>query len=79
MAVKAYLLIETQVGKTTGVIQAICGLEGVISADAVTGPYDAIAAIEGETLSEIGHIITDKIHSIRGVTRSVACVALEIS
>jgi DNA-binding Lrp family transcriptional regulator len=79
MAEKAYVLIETQVGKTTGIIQAIRGLEGVISADAVTGPYDAIATIEGETLSEIGHMITAKFDSISGITRTVTCVAVEIS
>ena len=79
MAVKAYMLIETQVGRTTEVVKSIRRLQGVISVDGITGPYDAIATVEGENLTEIGHIITDKIHSISGVTRSVTCVALEIS
>ena len=77
MTVKTYVFIETQVGKTHKVVEAIRELQGVLSADTVTGPYDAIAVLEGETLTEIGHIITDKIHKIRGITRSVTCVAVE--
>ena len=76
MTVKTYVLIETQVGKTHKVVEAIRKLQGVLSADAMTGPYDAIAVLEGETLTEIGHILTDKIHLISGVTRSVTCVAV---
>ena len=77
MTVKTYVLIETQVGTAHKVVKAIRKLQGVLSVDTVTGPYDAIAVLEGEALSEIGHILTDKIHKISGVTRSVTCVALE--
>ena len=79
MAVKTYVLIETQVGKTNKVVNEIRELEGVLSADTVTGPYDAIAVLEGESLPEIGHIITDRIHKISGVSRSVTCIAVKTS
>ena len=46
MTVRAYVLIETHVGKTKEVVETIRGLEGVIRVDIVTGPYDAIATIE---------------------------------
>lgn len=76
MTVKTFILIETQPGKTNNIVNEIRKLEGVVSADTVTGPYDAIAIFEGQTLSEIGHIVTDKIHKISGVSRSVTCVAV---
>ena len=79
MAIKAYLLIETQVGKTKEVVEAIGGLAGVISVDTVTGPYDAIATIEGETLNDIGDLVTSKFHSINGISRTVTCVAVRSS
>jgi DNA-binding Lrp family transcriptional regulator len=79
MAVKAYVLVETRVGKTKEVVNAIRRMEGVLSADAVTGPYDAIATVEGENLTAVGHLITEKFDSITGVTRTVTCVAVEIS
>ena len=77
MAAKAFLLIETVVGKSNGVVAAIkqLGDERVKSVSTVTGPYDVIVVIEGETLPEIGELVTDKINSIAGISRVVACLA----
>ena len=79
MEVKAYVLIETQAGKTKHVVETIRKLEGVASVDAVTGPYDAIATIEGVTLEDISDLVTSKVHSINGISRTVMCVALTSS
>ena len=79
MAVKAYMLIETHVGKTKEVVKAIGELAGVISIDTVTGPYDAIATIEVETLNDIDDLVTSKFHSINGISRTVTCVAIRSS
>jgi DNA-binding Lrp family transcriptional regulator len=79
MTAKAYVLIETQVGKTKDVVEAIRGVEGVISVDAVTGPYDAIAVVQGETLNKIGDLITAKVHPISGISRTVTCLVLKSS
>ena len=79
MVVRAYVLIETQVGRTKQVVEAIRGLEGVVSVDVVTGPYDAIAIIEGGTLNEIGDLVTTKVHPIRGISRTVTCLAVRSS
>ena len=77
MAVRAYVLIETRVGKTREVVEAIRRLEGVASVDAVTGPYDVIATIEAENLNEIGELVTAKVHPISGISRTVTCLAIE--
>jgi DNA-binding Lrp family transcriptional regulator len=79
MAVKTYVLIETQPGKTQKVVEVIRELKGVLSADTVTGPYDAIAILEVETLTEIGSIIMAMTSSISGITRTVTCVAVDVS
>ncbi len=76
MAAKAFVLIETAVGKNREVVAALRQLGGVKSVDAVTGPYDIIAIIEGETLNDIGDLITDKIHPIAGISRTVTCLAI---
>ena len=76
MTAKAYVLIETQVGKTKEVVEAIRKLRGVASVDAVTGPYDAIAIIEGETPNDIGDLIVSKVHPVAGISRTVTCLAL---
>jgi len=76
MAAKAFVLIETAVGRTKEVITALKQLEGVKSVDTVTGPYDVIAIIEAETLSDIGNIVTGKIHPVTGISRTVTCLAV---
>ena len=76
MAAKAFVLIETAVGRTKEVITALKQLEGMKSVDTVTGPYDVIAIIEAETLSDIGNIVTGKIHPVTGISRTVTCLAV---
>jgi DNA-binding Lrp family transcriptional regulator len=76
MTAKAYVLIEAQVGKTKQVVDAIRKLQGVVSVDAVTGPYDAIAIIQGETLNDIGELIVSKVHPVAGISRTVTCLAV---
>ena len=77
MAAKAFVLIETVVGKNKEVVSALRQLKGVKSVDTVTGPYDIIAIIEGETLNDIGDLVTGKIHPITGISRTVTCLAIQ--
>ena len=77
MAAKAFVLIETVVGKNKEVIAALRQLKGMKSVDTVTGPYDVIAIIEGETLNDIGDLVTGKIHPITGISRTVTCLAIQ--
>ncbi len=79
---KAYVLVETSAGKTKAVKRALaklkpgkCRLE---SLDAVTGPFDYIAVIQGPTLDDIGQVVTDGIGVIDGVTRTTTCLAVAI-
>ena len=76
MGARAFVLIETAVGRTKEVAAALRQLKGVKSVDSVTGPYDVIAIIEGETLNEIGDLVTAKIHPVAGITRTVTCLAI---
>ena len=78
MAAKAFVLIETAVGRTKEVVATLRQLEGVKSVDPVTGPYDVITIIEGENLNDIGDIVTGKIHPITGISRTVTCLAIWI-
>lgn len=77
MAAKAFILIETAVGKTKEVTASLEQLAGVKTVDTVTGPYDIIAIIEGNNLNDIGDLVTSKIHPIAGISRTVTCLALQ--
>jgi DNA-binding Lrp family transcriptional regulator len=79
---RAYVLIETSAGKTKAVKKALAKLKPgkcrVQSLDAVTGPFDYIAVVEGPTLDDIGQVVTEGIGIIDGVTRTTTCLAVAI-
>ena len=53
-------------------------LEGVVSADPVTGPYDFVAIVEGPDLNAVGDMVTSKMHTIPGITRTVSCLVTQL-
>ena len=73
---KAFVLIETAVGKTKEVVSSLEQVEGLKSVNTVTGPYDVIATIEADSLSEIGDVVTGKVHAISGISRTVTCLVV---
>ncbi len=76
MSTKAFILIETAVGKTREVANTLMDLGGMQSVDVVTGPYDVIAVIDATDINTMGSLVTEKLHTISGVVRTVTCVAV---
>ena len=77
MATKAYVLVETTVGKNREVIAGLNQLKEVTRVDLVTGPFDLIAVIEAVSLAEVGEVLTGRIHPIPGITRTVTCLVID--
>ena len=81
--VRAYVLIETAAGKTKAVKKGFAKIRPsattVVRLDAVTGPFDFIAMVEGASLDAVGRLVTDVIGGIDGVTRTTTCVAMTIA
>jgi DNA-binding Lrp family transcriptional regulator len=75
---KAFILIETEVGRNKEIVRSIRQLKKVTSVDYVTGPYDIIALVEAENLNDIGDLVTQNIHPITGITRTTTCLSLKI-
>ena len=75
MAAKAFILIETVQGTSKEVAIALKKIDGVKTVDTVTGPYDVIAEIEGETQNDIGNLVF-KIHPNSGISRTVTCLVV---
>ena len=76
MPTKAYILIETAVGKSRDVTDALRSLQGVVNVDAVTGPYDIIAVVSAPDLNAVGDLVTSQIHTISGIIRTVTCLSV---
>ena len=75
MAARAYILIETQVGKSPDVAAALRALPGVPSVDIITGDFDVIALVEAQDMVSMADLVTGQVQSIPGVTRTLTCVA----
>ncbi len=78
MATRAFVLIETAVGKTKEVVAALRAVKEVASVDAVTGPYDIIAIVEARDLNAVGDVVTSKVHIVPGIVRTVTCLAVSL-
>ena len=78
MAVSAYILIQTEVGKAASVAEQIGGLAGVASAEDVTGPYDVIVRAEAPSVDELGRMVVSHIQLIEGITRTVTCPVVNL-
>ena len=76
MSTKAYILIETAVGKSRDVTQTLRSLRGVQTVDGVTGPYDIIAVVMAPDLNAVGDLVTSEIHTINGIVRTVTCLSV---
>jgi len=78
MTVSAFILIQTEVGKAASVAFEVRAVEGVVSAEDVTGPYDVIAKAEAPTVDELGRMVVSKVQMIDGITRTLTCPVVHI-
>ncbi len=70
--VEAYVLVQTEVGRSEEVTEAIRSISGVSEANGVTGPYDVIVRAGAESMLALGRLVK-AIQSVDGITRTVTC------
>ena len=71
MTVQAYVLIQTEVGKAAQI-------DGVRSADDVTGPYDVIVSAEADTVDDLGKMVVSRVQLVDGITRTLTCPVVNL-
>lgn len=71
--VHAYILIQTEVGKSASVAKEIEQIPGVTQAEDVTGPYDVIVRAEAPTVDDLGKMVMSRVQSVDGITRTLTC------
>jgi DNA-binding Lrp family transcriptional regulator len=76
--VRAYILIQTEVGKAASVASEVRSVEGVAAADDVTGPYDVIVRAEAGDLDELGRTVVSRVQMIDGITRTLTCPVVHL-
>jgi DNA-binding Lrp family transcriptional regulator len=76
--VRAYVLIQTEVGQTGRVAREVGEMQGIGSAVPVAGPYDVIAIVEAASMDALGKMVVSRIQSVKGVTRTLTCPVVHI-
>lgn len=76
--VKAYVLIQTEVGKAAVVAEEVREITGVDSADDVTGPYDVIVTASSEDVDSLGKLVVARIQGVDGITRTLTCPVVNL-
>jgi DNA-binding Lrp family transcriptional regulator len=76
--VHAYILIQTEVGKAAVVAAKIADIDGVTTAEDVTGPYDVIVRAEADNVDLLGQLVVARIQNVDGITRTLTCPVVHI-
>ncbi|MGE2734370.1 Lrp/AsnC ligand binding domain-containing protein [Mycolicibacterium vaccae] len=71
--VEAFVLIQTEVGRAEVVASALAGVDGVRSAEYVTGPYDVIVRVGAENLADLKSTVVPAVAQVAGITRVLTC------
>ncbi len=75
MGTRAYILIETQVGRSKNIAESLRSFDKVQQVDVITGPFDVIALIEAPDMAAIADLVTGQVQGLKGVIRTITCVA----
>ncbi|MBX3284819.1 MAG: Lrp/AsnC ligand binding domain-containing protein [Acidimicrobiales bacterium] len=70
MAVAAYILIQTEVGKAATVAHEVRQIPGVVAADDVTGPYDVVVRVSAESMDDLGRLVVSRVQMLDGITKT---------
>jgi DNA-binding Lrp family transcriptional regulator len=73
--VRAYTTIGS--GAAEDAVSAIRDLSGVAEAHVVTGDFDVVAEIEGETARDLQRVVTNGIHELENVGTTRTYIQLD--
>jgi DNA-binding Lrp family transcriptional regulator len=76
VVVKAYILVQAQLGKSRSVAKAIANVRGVKMVHSVTGVYDVIAYFELPDMASISELVIKRIQTMKGVERTHTAIVV---
>jgi len=73
----AFVLINTEMGSETEVLEALKKMGNVKEAYLVYGVYDIVARVEGESMDQLKEIITWKMRRLNKVRSTLTMMAVQ--
>jgi len=71
---KAYVLMNTELGQEADVVNALQGVEGIKNAHALYGIYDVLAEVEADSMDRIKEIVFTKIRRLENVRTTITLI-----
>ncbi len=75
MSVKAYVLVVADPGQTKRVLTVLKEMPSIVECHEVMGPYDIVAELEVENLTDVPPILSEKIRGIPGIESTTSLVS----
>jgi DNA-binding Lrp family transcriptional regulator len=73
----AFVLINTELGSETSVLNDLSKIEGVKEIFAVYGTYDIVAKVKAETMEKLKEIVTVRIRKVTNVRATLTLMSSE--
>ncbi|MEO6713566.1 MAG: Lrp/AsnC ligand binding domain-containing protein [Mycobacteriales bacterium] len=70
---QAFMLVTVAMGAADSTAAALRLIDGVTSADVVTGPYDIVVDMAALDVDVLGVLVQDKVQRVPGVVRTLTC------
>ena len=74
---KAFILIDISTGEIADVVRQLQRIDSISEAYMTFGPYDAVAVVNAEDVTQLGRIMSSVIQPIPGVLDTMTCIAVE--
>ncbi len=74
----AYILLTVHIGMLKQVLDQVKSMEEVVTAEAITGPYDMIVYVAVDGLTQLTDTLLHKIGKVDGITETLTLVAVEL-
>jgi DNA-binding Lrp family transcriptional regulator len=76
--IKAYVLIQTEIGEAPNVATEVRAVEAVTLAVVIAGPYDVLACVAAEDVNSLGKLAVSVIQAVPGVIRTLTCPVVHL-
>ncbi|MGD2200720.1 MAG: Lrp/AsnC ligand binding domain-containing protein [Candidatus Bathyarchaeota archaeon] len=71
---KAFVLINTELGQEASVVESLSHVPGVIDVHALYGIYDVIAQVEAESMDKVKEIVFNSIRRLETVKTTITLI-----
>ena len=74
MNMRAYVLINTELGQEAQVVSELREVEGIMDISSLYGIYDVIAQVEADSMEKVKEIVFNKIRRLDSVKTTITLI-----